>query len=59
MREVIYYEELEAMEREYLLKNTQWKLEREILESLQKQELKEFIGQSEKEYMKEYMPYYY
>lgn len=59
MREVIYFEELEAMESEYLKKNTRWKLEREILESFQKQELKEFIEQSEKEYMKEYMPYYH
>jgi hypothetical protein len=56
MRKVIYFEELNAMENEYLKKNTRWKLERELLESFQKQELKEFIEHAEKEYMKEYMP---
>lgn len=59
MRKVIYFEELDEIEIEYLKKNTRWKLERELLESFQKQELKEFIEQSEKEYMKEYMPYHY
>jgi len=56
---VIYFEELEAIESEYLQKHTRWKLEKEILESFQKQELKEFIEQCEKEYMKEYMPYFH
>ena len=57
MKEIIYTDELERLEASYLEKNRAWKLEKMILESFSKQELKEFIEQCEKDYMSDYMPY--
>lgn len=59
MRKVIYFEELEKIEIEYMKKNTRWKLERELLDSFQKKDLKSFIDVAYKEYMKISLPYKY
>ena len=57
MREIILEVSFNELKKEYLEKHNTWKFEEEILYNFSRKELKGFIEDTNKSYLKEFMPY--